>query len=76
VDSLIYHYLKRKYVDGWGLKSPEEFDEKFNEIVKNSEAVIYRQGDRLAIELGRFIAIIHPPKTKITIFELDEQYES
>jgi len=76
VSSLELHYIKRKYYDGWDLKSPEELDKKFNELVKNMEAVIYRQGDRLAIELGRFIAIIHPPKTKITIFELDEQYES
>ena len=48
-------------------RSPAELYERF---------LIYRQGDRLALELGRYVAIIHPPDTRITLFELDEQYEN
>ncbi len=74
-NSLILHYLKRKFIDGWDLKSPEELDEMFVKHIKNPEGLIYKQGDRIAIGLDRFVAVIHPPDTKITLFELDEQYE-
>ncbi len=75
VSSLELHYIKRKYYDGWDLKNPEELDEIFVKHIKNPEGLVYKQGDRIAIELDRFVAIIHPPDTKITLFELDEQYE-
>ncbi len=74
VNSLTYHYLKRKYVDGWDLKSPEELDEMFIKHIKNPEGLIYKQGDRIAIELDRFVAVIHPPDTKITLFKLKDKY--
>ncbi len=74
-DSLILHYLKRKFIDRWNLKNPEELDEMFVKHLKNPEGLIYKQGDRIAVELDRFVAIVHPPDTKITLFELDEQYE-
>ena len=75
VSSLELHYVKRKYYDGWNIKDPEELDRLFTQHIKNPEVLIYRQGDRLALELGRYVAVIHPPDTKITIFELEEQYE-
>ena len=75
VSSLEVHYVKRKYIDGWSLKSPQELDKMFTKHIKDPEALMYKQGDRVALELGRYIAIIHPPDTKITIFELEEQYE-
>lgn len=75
ISSLDLHYLKRKYLDGWDLESPEALNRMFTEHIKNPEVQIYRQGDRYALEFGRYVAIIHPPDTRITIFELDEQYE-
>ncbi len=75
IDSLTLHFIKRKYIDGWNLKSPEELDKMFTKHIKDAEALVYRQGDRIALELGRYVAVIHPPDTKITIFELEEQYE-
>ncbi len=75
VSSLEVHYVKRKYIDGWNLRSPQELDRILTEHIKDPEALVYRQGDRIALELGRYIAVIHPPDTKITIFELEEQYE-
>ncbi len=76
ISSLELHYIKRKYLDSWDLKSPAELDKMFTKHIKNPEVLIYRQGDRLALELGRYVAIIHPPNTRITLFELDEQYEN
>ena len=76
VSSLDLHYVKRKYYDGWNIKDPDELDRLFTQHIKNSEALIYKQGERIAIELDRYIAIIHPPDIKITLFELDEQYEN
>ena len=46
-------------------RSPAELYERF---------LIYRQGDRLALEPGRYVAIIHPPDTRISIFKLKDKY--
>ncbi len=56
------------------MKSPEELDEMFIKHIKNSEGLIYKQGGRIAIELDRFVAVIHPPDTKITLFKLKDKY--
>ena len=74
INSLLLHYIKRKYLDRWDLKGPKELDEIFVKHLRNPEAVVYLQGDRIAVEHGRFVAIIHPPNTKITIFELKDRY--
>ncbi|NPA41434.1 MAG: hypothetical protein GXO18_04090 [Aquificae bacterium] len=74
VSSLELHYIKRKYYDGWNLKSPKELDEMFVKHIKNPEGLIYKQGGRIAIELDRFVAVIHPPDTKITLFKLKDKY--
>ncbi len=75
IDSLTLHFIKRKYIDGWNIKNPQELDRMFTKHIKDPKALVYRQGDRIALELGRYVAVIHPPDTKITIFELEEQYE-
>ncbi len=46
----------------------------FVKHIKNSEGLIYKQGGRIAIELDRFVAVIHPPDTKITLFKLKDKY--
>ncbi len=56
------------------MKSPKELDEMFVKHIKNSEGLIYKQGGRIAIELDRFVAVIHPPDTKITLFKLKDKY--
>ncbi len=76
IDSLTLHYLKRKYVNGWKLKSPEELDSLFVEHIKHPEVLIYRQGARLILELNRKIAVIEPPHWKITFYKLEEEFSS
>ncbi|WP_232219451.1 hypothetical protein [Hydrogenivirga sp. 128-5-R1-1] len=76
IDSLTLHYLKRKYVNGWKLKNPEELDSLFVEHIKRPEVLIYKQGARFILELNRKIAVIEPPHWKITFYELEEEFSS
>jgi len=74
IESLTLHFIKRKYLDGWDIKEPQELDRMFTKHIKNPEALVYKQGDRIALELGRYVAVIHPPNTKISIFRLRDKY--
>ncbi len=74
IDSLTLHFIKRKYIDGWNLKSPDELDNMFTKHIKDPKALVHKQGDRIALELGRYVAVIHPPDTKISIFRLRDKY--
>ncbi len=76
IDSLTLHYLKRKYVNEWKLKSPGELDSLFMEHIKHPEVLIHKQGERLILELNRKIAVIEPPHWKITFYELEEEFSS
>ncbi len=77
LSSLELHYTKRKYYDGWNLKSPEELDEMMTKYLKKTNSVVYLQGDRYVLyyQPDRMVTVIEIPNYRISLYKLKDIYE-
>ncbi|XSG84501.1 MAG: hypothetical protein ACPW60_12290 [Methylohalobius sp. ZOD2] len=75
VDSRTLHYIKRKWLDGWPLRSPRDLDRYYAETLSASDAVVFQksEGTRYHVysgELGR-TAVVQPDGRRITVMPDD-----
>ncbi len=76
-DSLTLHYLKRRFIDGWNLKSPKELDEMMTKYLKKINSVVYPQGNRYVLYYppDRMVTVIEIPNYRISLYRLKDIYE-
>ncbi len=76
-DNLMLHYIKRKYIDGWNIKSPSELDLMFTRTLKGRYSKILKQvGGRLIVASEEHLAVVEAPNKRITLFSWKAKYAS
>lgn len=72
VDSRRLHYIKRRYIDGWDLRGPEDLDRAFADTVNASDTLVYRlpgKNSRYHLYSARLnrLAVIDPSGRRVSI---------
>ena len=70
VESRIWHYFKYKYEHNDLLSSPDELDRRFDAVLSDSQAVIYRKTGRIVVyspQEDRLVVVLMDG-TRITVY--------
>ena len=70
VSSREWHYFKYKYQYGENLTSPADLDKRFDAVLSDSKARIFRSGERYVAysDSARRWGIIHPNGQRVTVY--------
>jgi hypothetical protein len=69
VDSLEWHYFKRRYQDQWPLDSVADLQVLVSKILNQPQAAIYKPGERYHIlsQDQRYLVVVDEQGTRITV---------
>lgn len=71
IGSREWHYFRYKYYFGDELKSPNDLDRRFDAVLGDKNAMIYKPGERYAIYSpteGR-VAYVHPSGGRVSVYQ-------
>ena len=71
VDSLEWHYFKRRYQDQWPIHSVADLQGRVSTVLNQPQAAIYKPGERYHVlsHDQRYLVVIDEQGTRITVME-------
>ncbi len=71
VDSLEWHYFKRRYQDQWPIDSVADLQRLVDKVLNEPQAALYKPGERYHVlsQDQRYLVVVDKQGTRITVME-------